>query len=124
MQPVGSLVREHRLIEHLLRLLEREFKSIELGKNPNSSFIDTAVDFFWTYADRCHHGKEEDILFRELAKKPLSIDEQRILAELVVEHAQGRTLVHTIYETNLAVARLDFELALWPTVVIFCLAGK
>lgn len=46
MQPVGSLVREHRLIEHLLRLLEREFKSIELGKNPNSSFIDTAVDFF------------------------------------------------------------------------------
>ena len=29
-------------------------------------FIDSAVDFIRTYADRTHHGKEEDILFREL----------------------------------------------------------
>ena len=32
-------------------------------------FIDTAVDFIHTYADRCHHGKEEDILFKALAAK-------------------------------------------------------
>jgi len=27
------------------------------------------VDFFRTYADSTHHGKEEDILYRDLIKK-------------------------------------------------------
>lgn len=105
MQPIGPLMHEHRLIERLLRLLEREVQHIESGKKPDSSFIDQAVDFFRIYADRCHHGKEEDILFRELAKKPLSAEEQKVLAELVEEHLQGRSLVQAIHETNLTVAR-------------------
>jgi hemerythrin-like domain-containing protein len=50
--------------------------NVEDIKNENRVkllFIDTAVDFIRTYADRCHHGKEEDILFRNLAKKKTSI---------------------------------------------------
>jgi len=33
--------------------------------------VDVAVDFIVTYADRTHHGKEEDILFRDLQDKNL-----------------------------------------------------
>jgi hemerythrin-like domain-containing protein len=102
MQPIGPLMHEHRLIERLLHLVERETAGIEAGREADRRFIDQAVDFFRTYADRCHHGKEEDILFRELAKKPLSADEARVLAELVEEHVQGRALVKAIAETNRA----------------------
>jgi len=56
-------------------------------------FIDTAVDFLRTYADRCHHGKEEDILFRDLAKKPLSPELKQIMDELVAEHVFARKTV-------------------------------
>jgi hemerythrin-like domain-containing protein len=45
------------------------------------------------YADRCHHGKEEDILFRDLSKKPLSGGEKQIMNELIEEHRQGRKTV-------------------------------
>lgn len=107
MQPIGPLMHEHRLIERLLALVAREIGDIEAGKAPDSRFLDQAVDFFRTYADRCHHGKEEDILFRELAKKPLTDAQRKVLGELVAEHVQGRALVRAILEANLAVARCE-----------------
>jgi hemerythrin-like domain-containing protein len=35
------------------------------------------------YADRTHHGKEEDILFRDLEKKSLPPNHTKIINELV-----------------------------------------
>jgi hemerythrin-like domain-containing protein len=55
--------------------------------------VTAAVDFLRTYADRTHHGKEEDILFRELGKKELSPEHRRIMGELVEEHTIARRTV-------------------------------
>jgi hemerythrin-like domain-containing protein len=88
---------EHRLIERLLHLMAREFKRIKdnMEVDPefafvDPGFIDTAVDFIRTYADRCHHGKEEDILFRALAAKDMAPEHRRTLEELIKEHAWAR----------------------------------
>ncbi len=67
--PIGPLMKEHRLIKIMVTLLEKEFKKISENQKPNLSFIDDAIDFIKTYADRCPHGKEEDILFGELKKR-------------------------------------------------------
>ncbi len=56
----------------------------------NPEFIDSAVDFISVYADRCHHGKEEEILFRDLAKKKMNEEDTRIMNELIEEHIWGR----------------------------------
>jgi hemerythrin-like domain-containing protein len=98
---------EHRLIERMLDLMVREAQRISAGGLPDVRFIDAAVDFYRTYADRCHHGKEEAILFRELEKKPLNADERRILDELVAEHVQGRALVKALAEANAEVSCRD-----------------
>ena len=97
MQPIGPLMIEHRLIERLIALMREELARIRdnVAVDPEFAFvdpvfIDTAVDFMRTYADRCHHGKEEDILFAELARKDLSPDHRQIMEELIVEHARGR----------------------------------
>uniref|UniRef100_A0A7V6DPJ2 Cation-binding protein n=1 Tax=Desulfobacca acetoxidans TaxID=60893 RepID=A0A7V6DPJ2_9BACT len=63
-------------------------------------FIDVAVDFMRTYADRCHHGKEEDILFAELAEKALPDDLKAILDELVEEHKQARELTKELLKAK------------------------
>lgn len=93
MQPIGPLMIEHRLIERMIALIEKELVRIDQTQSADILFLDQAVDFVRTYADRCHHGKEEDILFRELAKKPLTPEQQRIMTELVREHVKGRTTV-------------------------------
>lgn len=88
--PIGPLMKEHRLIEKMVTLLEKEFKKISENQKPNLSFIDDVIDFVKTYADRCHHGKEEDILFAELKKKDISSKHSKILDELINEHIYAR----------------------------------
>ena len=69
MKPIGPLMWEHRLIEKLVQTLKTEIGKIREQDEINIVLIDQAVDFFRTYSDRTHHGKEEEILFRDLAKK-------------------------------------------------------
>ena len=81
---------EHRLIEKMLVAMMRHIDEVEKTKKVNPLIIDTAVDFIRTYADRTHHGKEEEILFRDLAKKDLTPELKKIMQELLDEHVWGR----------------------------------
>jgi hemerythrin-like domain-containing protein len=50
------------------------------------NFIVAAVDFFRTYADRYHLGKEEGILFKGLSNRNLSDVDRKMMLELTLEH--------------------------------------
>ncbi len=100
MMPIAPLMIEHRLIEKMIKVIKTGVdRSTQQGKI-NPEFIDLAVDFIRMYADRCHHGKEEDILFRDLNKKPLSGEYKRIMDELIEEHRQGRRTVADLVEAK------------------------
>ena len=62
--------------------------------------IDIATDFIRTYADRCHHGKEEDILFRRLADKPLDDPLAEVMSGLIDDHVRGRSMTRGLIEAN------------------------
>ncbi len=91
---------EHRLIERMLELIKREAARIRDTNEINPVFIDNAVDFIRVYADRTHHGKEEDILFRDLAKKNMTSEGKRIMAELIQEHVLGRKTVGDLVDAK------------------------
>ncbi len=93
MKPIGPLMREHRLIERMVKQLETELGRINASQRCEPSFIDIAVDFFRIYADRTHHGKEEDILFAALAKKKLAKEHQETMAGLIADHVFARKTV-------------------------------
>ena len=93
MKPIGPLMWEHRLIEKMLEVVSQKTAGMEDAGEVNPVFIDIAVDFIRTYADRTHHGKEEDILFRELKKKKLTPAHARIMDELLQEHVYSRQTV-------------------------------
>jgi hemerythrin-like domain-containing protein len=63
MELIGLLMIEHRLIEQIIHALDTESQHISHDNIVHPLFIYNAVDFFRTYADQFHHGKEEDILF-------------------------------------------------------------
>src|SRR4030042_3770126 len=92
MLPIGLLMREHRLIERMVGNLRVEMEKVRQG-GLDPVFIDQAVDFFRIYADRTHHGKEEDILFRGLQAKSLKPAHRVIMDELVSEHVYARKTV-------------------------------
>ncbi len=100
MMPIGSLMIEHRLIERMIRLLKKELEQVGKIKRANPVFIDIAVDFMKNYADRCHHGKEEDILFKALAGKGLSERHRGIMEELLDEHVRARKATGNLVEAK------------------------
>ncbi len=105
MLPIGPLMVEHRLIERMIRAAGTELEGLRAGGHVDPRFLETIVHFFRAYADRCHHGKEEDILFRELGRKSLSAEHRRLLEELTEEHKQGRSAVTALAEANEALQR-------------------
>ncbi|MCX5892071.1 MAG: hemerythrin domain-containing protein [Deltaproteobacteria bacterium] len=107
MQPIGPLMIEHRLIERLIALMQRELTRMQDNIAVDREFafvdpvfIDTAVDFMKTYADRCHHGKEENLLFAELAKKDLTPEHRQTLEELLSDHAWARRTTASLVEAK------------------------
>jgi hemerythrin-like domain-containing protein len=109
MMPIGPLMIEHRLIERMIALMKRELQHAEKEKQVNARLVESATHFIRAYADRCHHGKEEDILFRELKKKEISKEHKKILNELVQEHKWGRETTAKLVDANSRYGRGDEE---------------
>jgi hemerythrin-like domain-containing protein len=91
---------EHRLIERMITLIKQKLNRIETTNQIDPLFIDTVVDFIRIYADRTHHGKEEDILFRKLSNKQMLDQDIQIMDELVDEHVLGRKTAKELVEAN------------------------
>jgi len=91
---------EHRLIEKMLKIARMELDIIKKDRKIDAVFIDTIVDFIRTYADRTHHGKEEDILFKELEKKKLNSIDKKIMKELIEEHITARKAVKELVDAT------------------------
>ena len=105
MKRIGLLTREHRLIERIVKILEKELIKIKKTGKLDTNTILGGFDFFRIYADRTHHGKEEDILFRELAKKEISVEHKRIINNLLEDHKFARKTVGALDEANLSFIR-------------------
>ena len=100
MQARAPLMIEHRLIERMIAIIKHALVQITAEHKVDPVFVDTAVDFIRIYADRTHHGKEEDILFRDLNKRSLSAEDKKIMNELIQEHIFGRQTTKGIVEAN------------------------
>lgn len=104
MLPLAALRHEHRLLERLIRLLSQEVSRVEenIKVSPEFAFVNGklvkfAVNFFQTYVDPIHHGKEE-ILFAALQDKPLPPELRHLLQELRAEHLKVRQAVAALQD--------------------------
>ena len=92
------LSEEHQNILRIIEILESECDTIENedSKKLNKDFFTKVIDFIRNYADKFHHAKEEDILFKEF-NKCLEEDPESAhcnpTEQMLVEHDQGRDFV-------------------------------
>src|SRR3989338_5424904 len=87
-----TLVEEHKLIKRMIDVLEKAANRLENGKEINPSVFEQAADFIRNFADKFHHAKEEDILFKEMIKKGMPEKDSPVEA-MLIEHEQGREFV-------------------------------
>ena len=100
MQARGPLMMEHRLIEKMLAVIQGALERTAQTQSIDPYFVDTVVDFIQVYADRTHHGKEEDVLFKNLRMKGLSHDDAQLMNELIEEHVFGRQTTKALVDAN------------------------
>jgi len=102
MSPTEILLLEHRWIESMLACLER-LASPEQVDSFDTDGARRALDFLASFADTCHHGKEEDHLFDAMVRRGFP-ERDGPIAVMNREHEQGRDLLRHMSE-----AVEDFE---------------
>ncbi|MCP4253567.1 MAG: hypothetical protein GY775_09175 [Candidatus Scalindua sp.] len=89
---VKNLVDEHVLIKRMLALIPTIADFVENSETVDKDLILSCVDFIRGYADKFHHMKEEDILFKY-------VDEQSEVIKVMYEdHDTGRNHVKNVVE--------------------------
>lgn len=102
MKPTEILTHEHRVIEVVLTSLERLVERSEQDGRLDQVDATQAVDIIRNFADRCHHGKEENHLFMALVEKGVPRDGGPV-GHMLHEHELGRSYVRGMAE-NMAAA--------------------
>ncbi|CAB5123302.1 Repair of Iron Centers di-iron protein [Olavius algarvensis associated proteobacterium Delta 3] len=98
MNPIEALKTEHRAIETALEILSEMFPRIQdLHGNGIVRDARRLLDFFRTFADTCHHGKEERFLFPVLERIGVSRKGGPI-GVMLSEHEEGRILLRQLEE--------------------------
>ncbi len=93
MEAIDELIIEHEAVRQALAVLKTIGRCIEeTGKISNTDHVEQLFDFFSTFVDRCHHGKEETLLFPALERVGIS-REGGPVGVMLKEHQQGRDLV-------------------------------
>jgi hemerythrin-like domain-containing protein len=88
---------EHDAILQMLEASEEASRQLLAGKPLEPWVLEGLLEFFRLFADQCHHGKEEDLLFPKLEEKGMP---RRVgpIGVMLIEHDQGRALVRQMYE--------------------------
>lgn len=95
MKPTEILMHEHQVILSVLEAAEREAKSIRQSGKVREITVRHLLDFLSNFADRCHHAKEENLLFRKMAERGMPTDSGPI-AVMLHEHEEGRSHIRNI----------------------------
>ncbi len=93
--PTAVLRDEHQLILKVAGRLDRMLAEESSGVSLDYDNVARCITFFRLFADACHHGKEEDLLFPGLEAEGMAKDSGPI-AVMLYEHDLGRAFVRAM----------------------------
>ena len=92
MKPTEILREEHELILVMLAIMEKICGILEKKETVNNYHLVQIIDFIRTFADKCHHAKEEKVLFPALEAVGIA-REGGPVGVMLQEHIMGRNFV-------------------------------
>ena len=107
------MVNEHENIRRMLKVGRNlAYRVLTLGEFDIDD-ISKVIDFVRSYADKHHHGKEEDILFKTMNEKLEKLAKAGAITGMYIEHDMGRLYMRNLeagvesYKAGDDKARLD-----------------
>jgi hemerythrin-like domain-containing protein len=105
MLPIDNLIHEHNAIKVMLDIMSKIADNIYSYKGFDINDIEKIVDFLKTFADKCHHAKEETVLFPTLLIAGIH-KENGPIGVILHEHAIGREIIKEL-NTGVERSRID-----------------
>ena len=95
---IADLMNEHEAILSAILILERMLAAMEKAPSVDAKDMHAFIGFLKEFADKCHHGKEEGLLFPALVGAGVP-DKGGPIGVMLAEHAQGRQLIRDMEES-------------------------
>lgn len=87
-----DLRKEHEAILYVLQILDKMMQTHSSEPETLLRYYGELLYFLQIFADKCHHGKEENYLFKELVNKGIP-NEGGPVGVMLQEHTQGRDYI-------------------------------
>ena len=98
MYGIEVLVKEHENIQQFNRVVRKMCIRMMDGEEPDLDDFEKVILFVRNYADKHHHGKEEEILFDAMEKYLGETAAKLIRNGMLVEHDLGRLYIRELEE--------------------------
>ena len=90
---IERLSQEHRNIERLLAVLERELAVFDRGERPDYEVIRAVISYFEVYPEVYHHPQEDLVFARLRSRDPVAAAK---VGDLAGEHQKGAERLHRV----------------------------
>jgi hemerythrin-like domain-containing protein len=97
MRPTEELKKEHEAIKLMIRIMGSVSDRLESGKEVDPNHLESILEFIKVFADKCHHAKEEDLVFPAMEKAGIP-RESGPIGVMPHEHREGRDFVKGMSE--------------------------
>ncbi len=104
MKPIEILKEEHQVIIKALKIIDFIANSMEKGVEFPLEELENLIDFIKNFADKCHHAKEEKLLFKKMVEYGVP-EKGGPISVMLYEHDLGRD-----YVRNMEIAMKDKKL--------------
>jgi hemerythrin-like domain-containing protein len=98
MKATEYLKEEHEGIKTMLNVIQKIVNQIEIEKKFNIDHFEEILEFLKCFIDKCHHNKEEEILFPALEEEGIS-NVGGPIGIMLSEHQAGRRYVNDLSDT-------------------------
>lgn len=93
MKSIEIMVEEHENIRRMLKVVRSLCYRIMTDEEFDIEDVPEIIDFVRVYADKHHHGKEEDILFKTMNDKIEKLRTAGSITGMYIEHDLGRLFI-------------------------------
>jgi len=94
MKATKQLKDEHEAVGLMLRILDEVSRQLDSEGHVQNEHFEGILEFFKIFVDKCHHGKEEELLFPALVK--VGIPQDGPIAVMLFEHEMGRKYIRVM----------------------------